>query len=206
MINHPDHKRDLQASGIDLDLASKAGVRSYTNKESIDDLMKKCGWGANHPVKSILLFSYPDTDHWRIKVFPPIQKRKGEPAKYLQPKGLGNRLYILPGVDPQADTPLWITEGEKKALKMTQEGFPCIGLGGVWSWCSGSKGYRAGRGRVIPDFEKVNWLDREVTIVFDSDAWTNMNVAKAEMALAKELQSRGARVFICRLKKPKKSA
>jgi hypothetical protein len=206
MISDPEHKRDLQASGIDLEFAAKSGVRSYTSKESIDDLMAKCGWSFNHPVKSIMLFSYPGTDHWRIKVFPPIQKKKGDIAKYLQAKGSPNRLYFPPGVDPQADIPIWITEGEKKALKLTQEGFPCIGLGGVWSWRSGGKGYRPGCGRVIPDLDKVNWLDREVTIVFDSDAWSNMNVAKAEMTLAKELQSRGARVFICRLKKPKKSA
>jgi putative DNA primase/helicase len=168
--------------------------------------MAKCGWGPSHPVKSILMFSYPGTDHWRIKVFPSIQKKDKSIAKYLQGKGAPNRLYFLPGVDLQANTPIWITEGEKKALKMTQEGFPCIGLGGVWSWRSGGKGYQRGYGRTLPDLDLVNWLDRKVTIVFDSDAWINMNVTQAEMALAKELQSRGARVFICRLKKPKKSA
>jgi len=50
----------------------------------------------------------------------------------------GNRLYIPPTLDPKllADPtqPLWITEGEKKSLKATQEGLPCLALSGVWSW------------------------------------------------------------------------
>jgi hypothetical protein len=153
-------------------------------------------------VNGVLVFLYPETDdYWRCKLFPPPKNRKGQEVKYLQPKDSANRLYFPPGVDLRADTPVWLTEGEKKALKLTQEGFPCIGLGGVWSWRHGGRGYRQGKGRVIPDLERVNLVDREVIIVFDSDAATNTRVALAERELARELAARGAKVQLCRLQK-----
>ncbi len=196
---HPEHRTNLEASGLDLDFARCAGVFTLPPGE-IGKVLAACGWpGAHERVNSVLIFLYPDTAFWRCKVFPALKNRKGQEVKYLQPKGSRNRLYIPQGVNVQADTPLWITEGEKKALKLIQEGFPCIGLGGVWSWRAGGQGYRRGYGRVIPDFDRVNWIGREVTIVFDSDVATNSLVALAERQLARELTSRGARVFLCRL-------
>jgi hypothetical protein len=62
----------------------------------------------------------------RIKIDkPPVIN--GKPAKYLSPKGSSNRLYIPPGVEvvlKDTSKPLYLTEGEKKALKAWQEGLP----------------------------------------------------------------------------------
>jgi hypothetical protein len=199
---HPQHKDDLLASGLDLEYARQAGVFTLPPGD-VGKVLGACGWGWAAPrVDSVLVFLYPKTDeYWRCKPFPPLKNRKGQEVKYLQPKDSSNRLYFPPGVDLRADTPVWLTEGEKKALKLTQEGFPCIGLGGVWSWRQGGRGYQLGRKQVIPDLDRVLWVGREVTIVFDSDVATNTMVALAERELARGLAARGAEVQLCRLKK-----
>jgi len=88
--------------------------------------------------------------------------------------------------------PLWITEGEKKSLKATQEGLPCLALSGVWSW---RQKLDDGQSGPIPDLDRVTWEDRTVTIVFDSDLATKPDIQRAEAEFAKELARRGAHVF-----------
>jgi hypothetical protein len=196
---HPVHRADLEASGLDLEYVRQAGVFTLPPGD-VGKILGACGWGWAAPqVDSVLVFLYPETDYWRCKPFPAPKNQKGQAVKYLQAKGSVNRLYFPPGVNLQTDTPIWLTEGEKKSLKLTQEGFPCIGLGGVWGWRMGGNGYRQGQGRVISCFDRVNWIGREVTIVFDSDAVCNRLVALAERGLARELASRGAKVFLCRI-------
>ena len=61
--------------------------------------------------------------------------------KYWQPAGSGIHLYILPSVRAILSNPnieIAITEGEKKAACLTQNGISTIGLGGVWSWGDGN--------------------------------------------------------------------
>src|SRR5262249_47682102 len=87
-----------------------------------------------------LVIPYPGTNGTRppfIRVKPdrPFFDRFGKPSKYLSPKGAGNRLYVPPGVEvvlSEHTRPLWLTEGEKKALKAVQEGLHCIAVPGVW--------------------------------------------------------------------------
>jgi hypothetical protein len=47
--------------------------------------------------------------------------------------------------------------------------------------------------------ELVVWRGREVTIIYDSDAATNLNVVRAQRQLAKELAGRGAKVAVASL-------
>lgn len=61
----------------------------------------------------------------------------GKAAKYLSPRGAGNRLYFPPGArewiaDPSV--PIGFTEGEFKTLWASQAGLRYIGLIGVWGW------------------------------------------------------------------------
>jgi len=109
-------------------------------------------------------------------------------GRYRSLKGRGNRLYV-PQMVPRdvlsdPSKPLCITEGEKKALKGCQEGLSCVALSGVACWRT-----RNGDTSVpIPDFDRVEWSGRRVTIVFDSDTATNPQVAAAELGLARELK------------------
>src|SRR5205085_336378 len=75
--------------------------------------------------------------------------------------------------------PLLLTEGELKAAKATAEGFPTIGLGGVYSFRSSSQGVF-----FLPELENFNWARRKVTVVYDSDYVKNPMVCSAINALA----------------------
>lgn len=87
-----------------------------------------------------------------------------------------------------------ITEGELKAAKATKEGFPCIGLGGVWNFKSGKMGVS-----FLPELEAFNWVKRNVYIVYDSDFREKEGVVMALNALAEELMDRGAVPFVATL-------
>lgn len=78
---------------------------------------------------------------YRVRLFRPLPKG----AKYLQPANTGSWIYfpkafkatlnsraktVVNGYDPC----VIICEGEKKAARACNEGFLCVGLGGVYSW------------------------------------------------------------------------
>jgi hypothetical protein len=139
-------------------------------------------------------FLHPYTGETRlIRVRPNIAPIiNGKPAKYLSPKGAGNLIYFPPGCgdrlkDPSE--PLYITEGEFKALAAWQAGLLAVGLVGVWGWRG--KGIN-GHGQPIPDLDLIEWRRRTVIIVFDSDAAINPDVQRARHALAREAYRRGA--------------
>lgn len=133
-----------------------------------------------------------------VKGFAALAKRK--PLKYVQSKGTLNELYLPPLLDWNQVAvdqlqPILITEGEFKAACATlHSGYPCIGLGGVWSWKSTHR-----KMPLIPGFEDFNWEQRPVYIIYDSDAVTNPLVMQAENHFAKALTSIGAEPYIVRL-------
>jgi|LNFM01.1.fsa_nt_gb hypothetical protein len=85
------------------------------------------------------------------------------------------------------DRPIILTEGELKAAKASKEGFPTVGLGGVYNWRSNKLGLEW-----LPSLEPINWARRNVYICFDSDYVTNPLVCLALHDLSEELARRGA--------------
>lgn len=140
---------------------------------------------------------YPNVSgYYRLKLKKLIKTDSGT-VKYLSPKGSVNHPYILPEVGEiltkyAPDKPVFITEGEKKAVKAKREGFPCVGLSGVWNWKDGKNDF-------LPDLKKFIWKGRTVYIVFDSDVIKKYGVRHAEVRLTIELTNRGAKVFSVRL-------
>jgi len=198
----PTHERDLADSLITLEAAKEAGIRTAP-PDAVPKILGACNYGWTAPqVESMLVFPYPplngggSSDYYRFKIFPGIATKDGKTVKYLQPAGATNHLYCPPGVDPRGKDVLYLTEGEKKSLCLTLNGFPCIGLGGVYGWRAKNPD---GSSSVIPDFEAVEWRKRDVVIVFDADIAINDQVGRAEAELADELIARKARVFIVRL-------
>lgn len=156
---------------------------------------------------------------YRIKV---LASTNGKTPKYMQPKAAGNHLYLPPGlvdIDPEwaknTDLPLFITEGEKKALAAIQAGLPTIAVGGVFSWRThihtlergvvrvedkpsarvihlDDRGEKAYRTEVASELESIEWSHREVFLIFDSDAETNDEVQRAAFEFANWLDERGA--------------
>lgn len=189
MSLHPDHLVDLKRSGLSDETIRAAGI--YT--VSPGEIGKKLG-GGDSGITSLLAFLYPGCDGFeRFKVW----REEGKTGpKYLQKTGTPNYLYLLPGLDLAGDSPLIITEGEKKALALWQAGFQVVGLSGVWNWVDKGEDYRQPKEtKPIPDLDRVNWC-RPVTIVFDSDGHDNRNVRLSAFRLARELSRRGAAVSI----------
>src|SRR5262245_52612838 len=137
---------------------------------------------------ALLAYPYPGlNDFRRYRCFPPLDS-----MKYWQPKDSETHLYLLPSVRAVLSNPnieLAITEGEKKAACLTQNGIPTIGIGGVWSWSDGNGGLH-------PEFDPVSFVDRSVLIVFDSNAWRKEkeDIGRALYALGKAVENRGGKV------------
>lgn len=191
------HYEDLQKSGLNDETIIKAKFKTIAP----DKIDKVLGF-KTRKITSMYEIPYPNTEHSRFKVFyDPEHKEKNKP-KYLQKKGSGNRLYIPEDIQETLSKPdieLFITEGEKKALKAVQEGLPCIGLSGLWGWSIKEKG------ELIEDFNKIEVKNRKVCIIPDND-WLdqnkhgyNKNLKQAVYKLAKQLIDRSAKVSIMQI-------
>lgn len=122
---------------------------------------------------------------------------KRRPLRYLQPDHSPLAVYWWRGIDwlrvfDDPSVPLVITEGEAKAIRGCLAGFATAALGGVYSFAQG--------GDLLPDFDRVVWDQRDVFIVYDSDAATNPQVLAAEARLVETLQrGRNAKCRVVRL-------
>lgn len=135
-------------------------------------------------------------------------------AKYAQEKGTDPLLYVpkppvggfLLDEDPKAEGYTWrdiiedtsetivITEGEMKAATACAYHIPTIALGGVWSWRSLKKGVT-----FLEQLTEIDWKQRRVILLFDSDVAIKKDVAMALNELAEMLWHKGARVFVAHL-------
>jgi putative DNA primase/helicase len=206
----PQHLADLRRSGLSDTTIAACGFKSLQAPASVQGVLR---WKRyNGELGACLAIPFRDvigaaTGYVRLKPDSPRKnKEDGKPVKYESPKGLANRAFLPPATRlVLLDTPvtLLITEGEKKAAKADQEGFACIGLVGVYGWqrkrAKDADGNALGERELIPDLAAVAWQDRQVVIVFDSDAVTNRNVRGAEWHLAECLIRHGAAVKIARL-------
>lgn len=117
---------------------------------------------------------------------------EGKHQRYTQEPDTGVCAYFPRNADwskllDDWTQPLLLTEGELKAAKACQEGFPTIGLGGVYNFRSAKLGLPW-----LDELDAVSWARRSVYIVYDSDFRTNPNVCAAINLLAEELLDRGA--------------
>lgn len=124
---------------------------------------------------------------------------KGQP-RYVQPPHTAPVAYYpqnfedWPTLIHDVDEPLIITEGELKAAKACKEGFPTLGLGGVYNWRSAKMGIMW-----LESLKWINWLRRNVYICFDSDYQTNPAVAMALQSFAEALEDQGSFVHLVTL-------
>jgi len=187
---HPDHLADLKKSGLNDEIIISLGIHSIPPRE-IPRII-------NDPrVESLLCFPYPGLNGFcRWKIFPSgLTDKEGHKRRYHQKAGSGVHLYIPPlaqKVLSDPTTPLYFVEGEKKAAKGCQEGYPTIGLGGLWNWvCDGEP---------IEELDQVKWEGRHVFLVPDSDAWLDRDdLLHAVYALGSELECRGAYVRMLKI-------
>lgn len=198
----PCHLDDLRKSGLSDATIEAAGIYTEYDPVRLAQIIKWKKWRKS--AGQGLVFRYRDWNgelngYAAIKPQNPgaIPDRAGKPRKYLLPRNEPNRIYIPANTLPALKDPareLLITEGQKKALKADQEGFPCIALAGVWGWKDGKKA-----DRLIHELLQMDWKGKPVFIVYDSDLKDNEQVADAESRLAAQLAALGAVVKVVRL-------
>ena len=128
-------------------------------------------------------------------------------VKYEQPKGTVSEAFWHRDAGTflrNSEQPLMITEGEKKALALFQHGFHAsLSIPRVWNWQHGRRklnGKPDGPRQLLDVFTQIPLEDRDVFIVFDSDATENAQVLAAEGEFAWYLRNQfGARVRTVRI-------
>ena len=192
------HLQDLRRSGLSDETIAAMSVYTEESHAAVGAILQR-RWTKRRGTS--LVFPFRDHEgnangYRRVRPDCP-RTRDGKPIKYESPQGSTNRAYFPPGVAEvlsETSVELLVTEGEKKSAKATQEGFPCIGLVGVFGWKDGK-----GSDRLIPDLECVEWRGRQVRIVFDSDREEKEGIQDAEARLAQQLTRRGAVVRVVAL-------
>lgn len=187
-----NHLKDLEKSGLSYATIKEASINSVR----LSDINKKLGFHAKN-VNSAYEIPYGNG----YSIYKIFYKEGYEGHKYLAPKGYSNQLYIPPkvkGVLQDPSIPLYITEGEKKALKACQEGLNCIAISGLWNWSNGNKG-------LIEDFDKIALKGRIICLVPDNDYLVpnrkgeEKNLQQAVCMLGELLIERGSKVSILEL-------
>jgi hypothetical protein len=205
----PQHVEDLRRSGLSDEQIAACHFRSETDPRKVGKLLRWSGPATDLVPCLVIPFPEPGgtlNGYSRIKPDKPRQgKDDGKPRKYEAPYKKANRLFFPPRTRSllgNITVPLLITEGEKKAAKSDQEGFPCLGVTGVYNWqvkrSDKDKSADAPR-KLIADFKSVALKGRPVFIVFDSDFAENSMVQWAEWHLAEALTAAGAVVQVVRL-------
>ena len=197
------HAMLTAGSAITEAVISERGYRSIAGAEGMAEL-KRLGFPAAHARLSpgLLLPLHTTDGQQPFSIFRPDTPdldANNRPRKYLFPRGQPMRLDCPPRCRDQLgdpETPLWITEGQKKADALASAGATALALLGVWNL----KGKNAFGGvTVLADFDAVAWKDatgrgRDVLVVYDADLHTKPQARQALARLTEHLQRRGATV------------
>lgn len=205
----PQHLTDLRSSGLSDAQIAACGFYSEDDPAAVAKLLNWKGSAERLGPCLCIPFTAPDgkaTGYVRVKPDNPRKDKNGKPAKYESPRDAPNRPFFPPATRAVLSDPailLLVTEGEKKCAKADQDGFPCIGLVGVYGFQkkrhTGKDGKKAGRRELLPDLAAVAWAGRKVCIVYDSDAVQKPGVQWAEFHFAEALAPLGADVRAVRL-------
>jgi hypothetical protein len=192
------HVTRLRASGLTDDTIAETGIYSVTKLAALASLLGRKISSVKKLAPAIVIpFKTMDGRNGYCRVRPDTPRQvKDKPVKYESPTGQPNQPYFPPSAMDEIRRPtagLLLTEGEFKALALTQEGFPCIGVVGVFGWKQ--KNFAS----LLPELELIDWNGRTVWIVFDSDIGSNPDVLLAESRLAKAMADRGSKVLCVRL-------
>jgi hypothetical protein len=187
----PHHRAMLeQGSGISPE---KINDRGYFTVTDMDDLREMGFADYQLRVPAMVIPVYGVDGRFRFYRIRPDNPRRdrekpGKVVKYEQPSGTGVTIDVPRSAQPflsDADTRLWVVEGEKKADALVSRGECAVALLGVWSWKRD--------GLPLPDWDSIRLVGREVHIAFDSDAAHKVEVQRALSVLTEYLQARGAR-------------
>jgi hypothetical protein len=184
----------LQAAGVQfLDAATLS--KNYGNWTLI-----------NGPVGAAVIPAdgQPTCDFKKFRFFfppqavPPVKDKK--PAKYKRQAGMVNTLYIPPILTDwyTAEYDLIITEGELASLRLAQDGYHAVAIGGVENFRIADK-----TTGLIPELRKLVQAKnvKSVIIAHDSDVAERpklqLSLNRLAAELSKHRRDKAAGIFIC---------
>jgi hypothetical protein len=196
------HVRHLQTSALTTATLEAAQLFTVELRTELCDLLGR-NRGISSPPAIAFPFFLPGSDPllpfgFRTKADVPRLK-DGAPVKYDQPRGEGFGMVYFPPLSRNDGRlrdvidPLYICEGEKKALLLDQEGYATIGVTGCWMWADFAQ-RKIDKGWYLhPSIrEHVTIADRRIIICYDADVRTKDSVLKALRKLAETLEAAGA--------------
>jgi len=194
---------DMIASGLSPETLRLAQIKIFDGSaKKLKERLGQTHYDGMSLMQTCRLAEFPYFDEkggialYRYRPSPSIYRKKdNEPVKYLHPKDTPAIPYILPDVwalKEKPNKPLWITEGEKKALKLIQHGRPCIAFPGVWLFRAAKDSEEVESRYLWKELQTFRWAGRTVYLGFDSDLWINPMVREALYELALKLYAQGA--------------
>lgn len=194
-----DHLKYLSERGINETLINSHAINYYSKKESKLQLNLEIS-GINFSYfdfdKNIIAHRLrPLASDWEkspeLKAF--FQQKDDKLPKFLTGKNQPQHAYFSPLLDwhtiaKKTSIDLIITEGETRSIILASHNIPCIGLPGVNAVNK--------LGELLPDLDKIDWQNRNVSICFDSDIIEKYQVKNALLELIKALFTRGAKISI----------
>ncbi|MDQ3362400.1 MAG: phage/plasmid primase, P4 family [Actinomycetota bacterium] len=183
------HRRELvEGSGIDPEIVAGRGYFTVSRPEEAAVLGFSEYQRKLTPALAIPMWSPSDEQvTCQIKPDRPRKGKKGKVVKYETPGGSKVRLDVHPSQNGRlrdAETPLWVVEGVKKADALASRGEVAVALQGVWCWKRD--------GTPLEEWEEIVLHGRVVFVAFDSDVTANPKVQAALEGLVGFLESRGA--------------
>lgn len=188
------HAEELDASEISPDVREARGYETlYGTDEDRARLRQESipvwAWREESAFPGLLIPLYRVTGELIGAQFKPgTPQPYGERTmKYASPVGTRPRLDVPPTASVGVrvvTTPLWITEGVKKADALASKGLAVVSLSGVFNWRS--------RYGTLGDWEDIPLKGRTIVICFDADARHNRQVTGAMRRLGMWLESKGA--------------
>ena len=200
----PEHLDHLRASGLDDATIAEAGIHSLdpAAAASVGFPRRLRGIGFPYPGTEVTIAG-KKVPYYRLRVDPDCVRHEGQkyenPLKNRIEQGLTFYPYVPPraaDLRKRADVPIFVTEGEKKALKLTQEGFHCIGLPGVFMFTDPESKERPADKPLHREFTRWRLRGRVVYVCFDSDRAQKDNVCLAQERLCRRLTEVGALVRV----------
>lgn len=178
----PEHAEYLAAHAVDLELAQALGVASVS---SVDELPQEWRAGIGRHLPGLVL---PWTSHdgrvsVQLRPDEPPRGPDGDPIKYVFQSGVAPVLWQVRA--EAAATKVLLVEGSKQCLvaaSFAPPEFAVYGIAGCWGWSHD--------GVPISDLQVAD--GREVVVIFDADAATNLDVYTAGIRLAEALTMESA--------------
>lgn len=179
----------LAVRGIDPAQARAYGVRAAHRWEDLPDGAPDY-WTAENGYLPGLLFRWESPTgevEWQLRPDDPPQGKDGRAKKYVFRSGARSLVHAARPVEPGAAPGglLMLTEGTCQTLVASlyaPVGVPVYGIAGCQSWMQ--HGVPTGGLRVVEG--------RDVLVVLDADAGTNLNVYEAGVKLRDALRAEGA--------------